>query len=562
MTHGLSLSTTILVFGLFAANSSAQMPSGAADPLSSHVEGQAFKANVKPGFHFNETAPNQLKVDDQSLKPETLKRQDVEFRLPSANFKSLKATLYVCDDALTFCQPRTIQIGAEGRPEAAPVTPEKKQKAVINKIGFIQDDLQEGLGQAKAGKKLVLADFSARWCPGCMRLETEIFGTPEFKNKTKGFVKVRIDNDRFENAFLKDKYTVHGIPALIVMTADGKEISRLIDYQPMAIIAGFLSSAQETPQPFDELKTRADAGDKKAIENLGKRLSAADHFEESLPYLEKIQPPPVELLDAKVRVARNKFKPPQAGSQENSQEKGSYVTALKNAIQSEPKSTRSIIWRTDLIPLLNAKDPLRKTLYTDGLALSDELLAANHEKLLAAFRGDLIGEFEGYETLLLASDRADLVEAGADNPAAILEAKKKVADLGRQLKIPIKRLGPSMRYLIFLVGAEDWQEAETLAKALLKANENSTEIQRRLIAVLNGEKKYAEAVQVGKECLPHSFGMNEVWAARQLAKAYAGEGQKEEARKILNAYLNREDIYWAKMGNERKTFEDLLASIK
>ena len=38
--------------------------------------------------------------------------------------------------------------------------------------------------KAKKEKRLILADFSARWCPGCVRLENEVLGSREFKKLT------------------------------------------------------------------------------------------------------------------------------------------------------------------------------------------------------------------------------------------------------------------------------------------------------------------------------------------------------------------------------------------
>src|SRR6476620_6242570 len=92
-----------------------------------------------------------------------------------------RAALYICDDAITFCEPRFIEL----KGGASPIPPNSQPKASgalrRNSHGFIENNLDAALALARKEKKLVLADFSARWCPGCVRLETETFNTARFR---------------------------------------------------------------------------------------------------------------------------------------------------------------------------------------------------------------------------------------------------------------------------------------------------------------------------------------------------------------------------------------------
>lgn len=522
------------------------------DALTSETSGTMFKAALKPGFHFNEQAPNLVTVDGKNLKPKVLGKREAKFELPKAEIKDAHASLYVCDDEKTFCEPMMIQIkgGAVVQTTSAGAAPAVIAKAKVNHHGFIEDNLPAAAAQAQKEKKLILVDFAARWCPGCVRLEKEVFETKEFKKTAKDFIKVRLDFDRFENLSLgKKTYGIKFIPTLLVLTPELEEVSRSVDFQPMTTIATFLKDAQTTPLSFAALKEKASAGDKDATLKLGQRFYVAGRFDEAIPYLEKSEPTAIELIDARVQGAQAKL-------ESDPSTKANFQKVTRDAIKAEPASTRSIVWRTLLVESLPEKSEERKTLAAQGVAVADDLLA-NEKKIPDAMRGDAIGEFTGLEKLLIASQRADLIDSAGLDEATKQEAKIKVTEIGEQLKIPISRTGPAMRHLIFLVSAKQWPKAETQGRALLKRDPKNPELQRRMLRVLNELKKFDEAIRLGREALPESFGKNEVWVAQQLAKAYAGSGKKLEAKALAQSYLARTDIDWAAMKSEQKDLTEV-----
>jgi predicted protein tyrosine phosphatase len=56
---------------------------------------------------------------------------------------------------------------------------------------------------------------------------------------------------------LTEKFKIYGIPTLIVMNADQKEISRVVDYQPENILTIFFEDIKSYPEPIEILKTTA-----------------------------------------------------------------------------------------------------------------------------------------------------------------------------------------------------------------------------------------------------------------------------------------------------------------
>lgn len=532
----------LLFIGFCSAIAFAQAEEG----LTTNVNGTTFTATVKEGFHFNEAAPNQLTIDGQGYKPKAQKPRELIFQFADSKYSSGHASLYVCDDAQTFCEPKVIDLKS-GQPELAnaslPMT-----KVTENKYGFIEDNLQAAAEKATKQNKLVLIDFSARWCPGCIRLENEVFNTKDFRDKTKAFVKVRLDYDIFDNLKIAKQYNIRAIPSLLVTTARLEEISRSVDFQPMSTIAKFLSDAKANSLPFAELQKKADAGDKAAALTLGERLYASSQYEKSVAYLSKVQAAPIELLDAKVQAAKDTMKA-------DEKLKTQFQQAVREAIAQEPSSSRSLIWRTDLVESLG--DPAeKKKIATEGLAVGDAILA-HPDQLNEALKGDPIGEFTGFEKMYVASERADLAESAGLDEATQQAALHKVTEYGREAHIPVGRKGPALRYLIFLTAAKQFPEAETQVRSMIKNDPKNPELQRRLLRVLNGEKKYNEAIQVGRELLPQSFGKNEVWVAQQLAKAYVGDGKKLEAKALAQGYLARKDIDWSMMKSEQKDLTEV-----
>ena len=103
-------------------------------------------------------------------------------------------------------------------------------------------DLPKAQAKAKAENKMLMMDFTGSdWCGWCIRLNKEVFSTPEFAEfAEKNLVLVEVDfpnskkqSDELKaaNEALQEKYNVEGYPTVIVLNSDGKVAGRL-GYQP------------------------------------------------------------------------------------------------------------------------------------------------------------------------------------------------------------------------------------------------------------------------------------------------------------------------------------------
>jgi thioredoxin-related protein len=99
-------------------------------------------------------------------------------------------------------------------------------------------DYKKAQEDAKAGKKLMLLEFTGSdWCGWCMKLDKEVFSTPEFQNyASRNLILVKLDFPRRrpqtealkkQNEQLAEKYGIQGFPTIIVLNGQGEKVGEL-----------------------------------------------------------------------------------------------------------------------------------------------------------------------------------------------------------------------------------------------------------------------------------------------------------------------------------------------
>ena len=102
-------------------------------------------------------------------------------------------------------------------------------------------DLAKAQATAKAENKLVLMDFNGSdWCPPCKALRKNVLSSQEFVDYAKkNLVLVDVDfpHNKEQSAELKkanqalgEKYGIEGLPTVIVLGSDGKELKKKVGY--------------------------------------------------------------------------------------------------------------------------------------------------------------------------------------------------------------------------------------------------------------------------------------------------------------------------------------------
>jgi thiol:disulfide interchange protein len=123
-------------------------------------------------------------------------------------------------------------------PSMAPVTPAPPTATPVASAAFVlydrsadpRADIEAALALAKADGKRVLLDFGADWCPDCHVLAAYLDGDAGRKLVDDSFHVVSIDVGYWDhNLDVAKTYgspITTGIPAVVVLTADGKTRAR------------------------------------------------------------------------------------------------------------------------------------------------------------------------------------------------------------------------------------------------------------------------------------------------------------------------------------------------
>jgi len=102
-------------------------------------------------------------------------------------------------------------------------------------------DLAQAKSQAKTENKLVLMDFTGSdWCPPCKQLKKNVFSSEEFATFAKAhLVLVEVDFPRAKkqsaelkkaNQALSEKFAIEAYPTVIVLSPEGKQLSKDTGY--------------------------------------------------------------------------------------------------------------------------------------------------------------------------------------------------------------------------------------------------------------------------------------------------------------------------------------------
>jgi thiol:disulfide interchange protein DsbD len=88
--------------------------------------------------------------------------------------------------------------------------------------------------QAERDGQPVILDFYADWCPPCQEMERTTYVDPRVVDASQAFLMVKVDltHDTPEGDRLMEKYNVQGVPTLVFLDRQGREIKqqRVTDY--------------------------------------------------------------------------------------------------------------------------------------------------------------------------------------------------------------------------------------------------------------------------------------------------------------------------------------------
>jgi|GEM_PF-1917790 len=541
-----------------------------------HQEAKNWIGKPASGFHFNKDAPAQLRFGSSEKNPIKKEEQEMVFDLSSVTEgSSFHVSFYVCDDKKTVCEEHNydytlkagkVQNGAAaataktapaGKAEASKATAEKKSaKLHYNHHGFIENDIEGALQLAKKQKKRLLVDYGAPWCPACVRLETEVFGTKEFKKATASLIKVALNADMMTNKSFGEKYEIKALPTLLVLDQEGHELHRSLDFKPAKILAQELRTAQKNQELVTDLEKKAQGGDKAAQARMAEVAFNKMDFETAVKWYEKL---PEKKNDP--FYAYSEISVWQEKNESDAKNRDGYVQVLKKWIAAMPDSFTAISARNDWADLFKNEKELPADVKTELEKNKTRLasLAGDEAATTKLFQEWKVSDIKPFEKEEILSQWLKTVKALKQDE----ETKQVTALLQESLKA---KKFDTVRAGEIMTAQQYWREAgmkaeeEQWLKKLTQAYPDSYVYHMRLARFYMRNKDYAlalpeaeKAVELGADLRIHNLQM--------LAQIQKELNQREQARKSIERALALPEAKLDRYKSVAQSLEELKKSL-
>lgn len=532
-----------LVLGLFSLSTHAGLTEGKS--VISLVD-KSIVVRTVAGFHLNEKAPSRLveTATKKTIMPEKKAAKEFVFSLKNTESKDFFLEYFVCDDARTTCERHRDGLTIEN----TKLIIKKAPILTAIKLDSQASDLDEAMTRANKEKKLLLVDFSAPWCPACLRLETEVFPEIKFQKSLQNFVMLTLNLDLEKNKDLVSKYKVNVIPTLIIMDAHGNELSRIVDFhtteEMVALMSAASSNAAHT-KSYEQHLTLAQKGDIASMKHLAKRSSEMFNLKEASTWFKKLNEQ--SLLAAAADIGSI-----------DSKDTTALTFAYKKYISLYPESFDSIVWRIELARVLlenkeNKKQAL--TLLDENIVLINKAL--NDKKIQEKlFRETAQGLFTSFEKEELYSKLLDTAEA-AENVTISSSALKSLQQTLAQHPLKATHSGEVLMAIDYMKAAKMNSEVANWFELLMASNPLSDLYPRKLARFYFQLKDYTRALPVAEKAV--SLGKSYLFFDYLiLAEVQKALGNKAAAAATAEKALNMPESKEKK----NKNYQETLLAIK
>lgn len=523
--------------------------------------------SVQKGFHFNKDAPAAFVMKGAEIAPLVKEEQQLVFALPAKEREAFELGFYVCDDKKTVCEEHKMsfvvdsgklkpatEVAAKVVSNKEPVT-KMSGKAVKNHHGFIVNDLEAAKSLAKKTKKNILVDYGAPWCPACVRLETEVFGTKQFKGATKDLILAYLNADLTENKSFGKQYEIKAIPTVLLLNSEGGELYRSLDFVPAGEFAKRLLAAKKNLKSRDELTKLAEAGDKSAMLLLAERAAASLDNETAVKWYLAAGSQSDRYALAEMNLWYSKV------SADKKMEDG-FVAVHKKWIESKPLSYVSVSAANDWAGYLKRDTkglPADlKTRLAENLEFLKKLTSSRDEtvKWMAGLDSYIASPAERAEALVMRMTAADLLDNKTESEAA----KADLVSEMKSLNLSEKRPGEIMAVQSYFRSAGMKAEEETWLLKLQNADPNNYVPYMRLAYYYSRNKAYEKALPQAQKAVELGPDLR-LYNLKHLAEIQKELKQKEDARKTIDLALADPEVKADRFKDLLRSLEDLKKSL-
>ncbi len=95
-------------------------------------------------------------------------------------------------------------------------------------------DFDQAMMDAKDANKLVMIEFGATWCKPCKVYESDVFGTPQFRDKAKDMILVNVDVDQHPE--LAKLFQVQGLPNVYIVNGQQQLVGHVMGYRGAKVL--------------------------------------------------------------------------------------------------------------------------------------------------------------------------------------------------------------------------------------------------------------------------------------------------------------------------------------
>lgn len=378
---------------------------------------------------------------------------------------------------------------------------------------FIVNEPEKAFAQAKKENRPLLIDFFGEWCPPCNELDEEVFSTPEFKKKSAGFIRLKLDADREISWKLKAQFKVGGYPTILFTSADGEEVSRIVGFREKEVFLHLMSEAWEwRGQSVASARVAAQKGDRAARDRLGIMHLERNEYSDALQWLDGTEKYREQVDLARIALAEES---PQGAS------------LMIEYLGKYPRTPDSIGIRAKLASHFRGQGKADLQSQQLRLLIESAQGLASQVELLRKF--DLTPADLWVEVAKAHAAMNEALPAKTAWLQAVREYQKKIRT-GRERGYHLE-----MAYCLWKAG--DYSGAEAIYEKFQKMFPSEFTFYYSHANMMMEQKKFLEAEKLSGRALEFSYGDNRLRAAAQHAQAQWSAGHRSSALETLHSIL-------------------------